>query len=67
MRLNRKTIPKPKRSHPQNQRQARKQKNKREKRKRTSPRPISTGQLNVLPHVHLQPINLVVYKEPYSL
>ncbi len=24
---------------------------------------ISTGQLNVLPHLHLLPINLVVYKE----
>ena len=34
---------------------------------RTSPRTISTGQLNMLPCVHLPPINLVVYKGPYLL
>ena len=33
----------------------------------TSPRPISTGQLNALPHLDLRPINLVVYKGPYYL
>ena len=33
----------------------------------TSPRPISTGQLNTLPCLHLLPINLVVYKGTYSL
>ena len=32
---------------------------------RTSPRPISTDQLNALPRLHLPPINLVVYKGPY--
>ena len=26
----------------------------------SSPRPISTGRLNALPHVHLRPINVVV-------
>jgi hypothetical protein len=26
---------------------------------------ISTAQLNVFPHVHLQPINVVVYNDPY--
>jgi hypothetical protein len=26
-----------------------------------SPRPISTGRLNALPHLHLRPINVVVY------
>ena len=31
----------------------------------SSPRPISIGQLNVLPHLHLRPINLVVYKGSY--
>ena len=30
-----------------------------------SPRPISTGRLNVLPRVHLRPINVVVYHGPY--
>ena len=35
--------------------------------KRTSPRPISIGQLNALPRLHLRPINLVVYKGPYWL
>jgi len=25
-------------------------------------RPISTGKLHALPHFHLQPINLVIYK-----
>ena len=34
---------------------------------RTSPRPISIGQLNVLPRLHLRPINLVVYKGSYQL
>ena len=34
---------------------------------RTSPRPISTTQLNMLPCVHLWPINLVVYKGSYCL
>ena len=29
---------------------------------KSSFRPISTGQLNALLHLHLQPINLVVYK-----
>ncbi|EDM97723.1 hypothetical protein BACCAP_04210 [Pseudoflavonifractor capillosus ATCC 29799] len=32
---------------------------------RSSPRLISTGQLHVLPHFHLRPINDVVYIEPY--
>ena len=27
-------------------------------------RPISTGELNALLHLHFQPINLVVYQEP---
>ena len=31
-----------------------------------SPRPISTCQLNVLPHLHSKPINLVVFKGSYS-
>src|SRR5438105_3438149 len=30
-----------------------------------SPRPISTGRLNVLPRLHLRPINVVVYHGPY--
>jgi hypothetical protein len=30
-----------------------------------SARPISTGKLNVLPRLHTQPINLVVYQGPY--
>ena len=34
------------------------------KRKRRA-RPISIARLNALPHVHLQPINLVVYKGSY--
>ena len=29
-------------------------------RRNPSPRPISTGRLNVLPHLHLRPINVVV-------
>ena len=29
--------------------------------KNPSPRPISTGRLNVLPHLHLRPINVVVW------
>ena len=33
---------------------------------RISPRPISTFQLNVLPHLHLMPIYLVVFKGSYS-
>ena len=35
--------------------------------KRSSPRPISTGQLNMLPCVHLRPINHVVFVGPYHL
>ena len=31
----------------------------------SSPRPISTDQLNTLLHLHLQPINLVICKGPY--
>ena len=31
----------------------------------SSPRPISTGQLHVLPHLHLRPIYLVVFKGTY--
>ena len=37
------------------------------KRKNPSPRPISTGQLNVLPRVHFRPINVVVYHGPYQV
>ena len=33
---------------------------------RISPRPISTFQLNALPHLHLMPIYLVVFKGSYS-
>ena len=33
----------------------------------SSPRPISTAKLNMLPCLHTQPINLVVYKGPYQL
>ena len=33
----------------------------------SSPRPISTGQLNALLHLHLRPINLVICKGPYLL
>lgn len=29
-------------------------------------RPVSTGKLNVSPHLHLRPINLVVYKGPFT-
>jgi len=32
-----------------------------------SPRFISIGQLNVLLHLHLQPINHIVYVESYYL
>ena len=32
---------------------------------RSSPRPISTAKLNTLPCLHMQPINLVVYKGSY--
>ena len=32
---------------------------------RSSPRPISIGQLNVLPHLHLRPINHIVYVGSY--
>ena len=32
---------------------------------RKSVRPISIRWLNVLPHLHLEPINLVVYKGSY--
>lgn len=34
---------------------------------RSSPRPISIGQLNTLRHLHLRPINLVVFKGSYYL
>ena len=34
---------------------------------RSSPRPISTGQLNTLPYLHTRPIYLVVCKGPYYL
>ena len=34
---------------------------------KSSPRLISIGQLNVLPHLHLRPINDIVYVEPYSI
>ena len=33
----------------------------------TSPRPISTCQLNALPHLHLMPINLILSKGSYLL
>ena len=33
----------------------------------SSPRPISTAKLNTLPCLHMQPINLVVYKGSYWL
>src|SRR5215217_1873178 len=33
----------------------------------SSPRPISTTRLHTSLHLHLWPINLVVYQEPYSL
>ena len=32
---------------------------------RSSPRPISIGQLNALPHLHLRPINHIVYMGSY--
>ena len=32
-----------------------------------SPRPISTGRLNALPHLHLRPINVVVFHGPYQI
>ena len=35
--------------------------------RRSSPRPISTGQLNTLLHLHFQPINQIVLLGPYSL
>ena len=34
---------------------------------RSSPRPISIGQLNALPHLHLRPIYLIVFKGSYYL
>ena len=34
--------------------------------KRFKPSEISIGQLNALLHLHLRPIKLVVYKQPYS-
>src|SRR5690606_17611420 len=37
-----------------------------ESEKRSSPRPISTGQLNTLPRLHFQPINPVVFRGSYS-
>ena len=33
---------------------------------RSSPRVISTGQLNALPHLHFRPINDVVFISSYS-
>ena len=33
---------------------------------RSSPRHISIGQLNALPHLHPRPINVIVYDVPYS-
>ncbi len=33
----------------------------------SSPRPISTGQLNTSPCLHFRPINLVVYQGPYPV
>jgi hypothetical protein len=33
----------------------------------TRPRIISTGLLHTLPRFHIQPIDLVVYQDPYSL
>ena len=36
-------------------------------RQRSSPRLISTGRLNALPHLHPRPINLVIYKESYQV
>jgi hypothetical protein len=36
-----------------------------EREQESSPRPISTGQLNTLPCFHFRPINLVVYEGPY--
>jgi hypothetical protein len=33
----------------------------------SSPRPISTGRLHVLPRFHLRPINPVVYWGPYQV
>ena len=38
-----------------------------ESEKWSSPRPISTGQLNTLPRLHSQPINPVVFRGSYSL
>ena len=35
--------------------------------KRSSPRPISTRKLNVSLRLHIEPINLVVYKGSYLL
>ncbi len=32
---------------------------------RSSPRPISTGQLNTLLHLHLRPINLIIFQGSY--
>ena len=34
---------------------------------KSSPRPISTGLLNMLPCLHILPINQVVYLGPYPL
>ena len=33
----------------------------------TSPRPISTGRLHVLPRLHLRPINPVIFWGPYQV
>ena len=32
-----------------------------------SPRPISTGQLHVLPHFHFRPINPLIWRGPYQV
>ena len=36
-----------------------------EKKIMTSPRTISTSRLHTLPHVHLKPINRVIFPGPY--
>jgi hypothetical protein len=35
--------------------------------RKSRPRGISTGLLHALPRFHIQPIDLVVYQDPYSL
>ena len=37
------------------------------KEEESSVRPVSTGKLNALPHLHLRPIDLVVYKGTFVL